>query len=84
MSRERSTKRGVEMAKRDKAARKQERKTLRQDGTEETEGAAGPAPTETELFESLRLLHERFEAGNMPFEEFEEQKQELLARLAGG
>ena len=83
MSKERSTKRGVEMAKREKAARKQERKTLRQDGTEETDGDAGPALTETELFESLRQLHERFEAGDVPFEEFEQTKQELLARLAG-
>ena len=79
MSRERSTKRGVEAAKRDKAARKQERKTLRAEepGAEEA-GGTGDA---TSVIESLRLLHERFEAGQINFDDFEQSKQELLARL---
>lgn len=80
MSRERSTKRGVEAAKRDKAARKLERKTQRSEGGEDVDGVeAGTDPNS--VMESLRLLHERFEAGGMEFEEFEASKQELLARL---
>jgi uncharacterized membrane protein len=79
MSRERSTKRGVEAAKRDKAARKQERKVQRSEGGDEAEAAAGGDAVS--VMESLRLLHERFEAGDMEFEEFEQNKQELLARL---
>ena len=81
MSRERSTKRGVEAAKRDKAARKQERKVQRAEGDPEETEAGGVAGDTSTVFESLRLLHERFEAGNMAFEEFEQSKQELLARL---
>ena len=79
MSRERSTKRGVEAAKRDKAARKQERKVQRAEGGDEVEATEGADAGN--VMESLRLLHERFEAGNMAFEEFEQAKQELLARL---
>lgn len=80
MSRERSTKRGVEAAKRDKAARKQERKTMRSEGGEDGDAVAGGDPVS--VMESLRLLHERFEAGGMEFEDFEAAKQELLARLS--
>jgi hypothetical protein len=79
MSRERSTKRGVEAAKRDKAARKQERKVQRAEGGEDVDVDAASDPGS--VMESLRLLHERFEDGNMAFEEFEQAKQELLARL---
>ena len=79
MSRERSTKRGVEAAKRDKAARKQERKTLRAE--ESGEADAGGAGDASGVIESLRLLHERFEAGQIGFDDFELAKQELLARL---
>ena len=79
MSRERSTKRGVEAAKRDKAVRKAERKTQRAEdvGTDEA-GTGGDSST---VIESLRLLHEHFEAGTIAFEDFEQAKQELLARL---
>lgn len=79
MSRERSTKRGVEAAKRDKAVRKQERKVQRAEDVEP--GAVAAAGDESRVFESLRLLHEQFEAGTIAFEEFEQSKQELLARL---
>ena len=79
MSRERSTKRGVEAAKRDKAQRKQERKVLRAEDTPAGDGAV--AGDTSSVIESLRLLHERFEDGQMDFEAFEQAKQELLARL---
>ena len=81
MSRERSTKRGVEAAKRDKAQRKQERKSQRVGEPGSADG--GAAGDTSGVIESLRLLHERFDAGQIDFDTFEQAKQELLARLGG-
>jgi hypothetical protein len=80
MSKIRSTKRGVEAAKRDKAQRKQERKTQRAEEENGVEGAGG-AGDPTSVIESLRLLHERFDDGQIDFDTFEAAKAELLARL---
>jgi hypothetical protein len=73
---------------RDKKARanaKRERRMARPDEEEPvaTERPADPAG-QAETIESLRVLHERFEDGAVGFEEFEEQKAALLARLTPG
>ncbi|MFN2606921.1 MAG: hypothetical protein ABR511_03340 [Acidimicrobiales bacterium] len=43
-------------------------------------GGGGEAAT-ARLLESLAALHERFDAGGMSLDDFEEQKAELLGRL---
>ncbi len=71
-------------AKKAKAASKRERR-------EERLAAASPpdpAPpeverlTQAEVFERLTRLHERFDDGDIAFEEFEKQKSRLLECLA--
>jgi len=75
-------------AKKAKAAAKRERRLERSaeartaseenDGAEEThEGPISAA----ELLHEIEVTHQRFEAKLMSYEEFEEKKAELLARL---
>jgi hypothetical protein len=77
-------------AKKAKANAKRERRFERgnepTDG-EEPEDAAPPAAsggrmTEAEVIDRLKVLHDKFEDGALGFEDFEEQKAALLARLA--
>ena len=58
--------------------RPDEADTLAEDHVERPSDPAGQAET----IERLRVLHERFEDGAVEFEEFEEQKAALLARLS--
>jgi hypothetical protein len=71
--------------KKAKANAKRERRMSRPDPDEspepETDRPADPA-RQAETIERLRVLHERFEDGAVGFEEFEEQKAALLARLS--
>ncbi|MEN3314258.1 MAG: hypothetical protein V7605_492 [Acidimicrobiaceae bacterium] len=45
----------------------------------------GPAPgaeaATTRLLEAIEALHRRFDAGGMSYDDFEEQKAELMGRL---
>jgi hypothetical protein len=77
-----------ERAKKQKAADKRERRAERAAGT-----AAGPNDEEllstppgeeippAELMRRVEALHERYAAGGMELEDFEEAKAELMARL---
>jgi hypothetical protein len=79
-----------ERAKKAKAAAKRERREERSSGvtTTDEDVLADAAPDDdltplsaAELLRMVALVHERFEAGTIGFEEFEEKKTELLARL---
>jgi hypothetical protein len=77
-------------AKKAKAAAKRERRIERaaeaRNGTDDTEiespseGGEGPISA-AELLHEIEVTHQRFEAKLMTYEEFEEKKAELLARL---
>ena len=77
-----------ERAKKAKAAAKRERRQDRLSGTGPQSGAGAVAlpADETELsasrlLELIESIHKEFEAGTMSYEEFEEKKAELMARL---
>ena len=94
MAKPRSLMRDIDLAKRDKAARKRERRQRAGEESEETEASdAGTAPgpastaapsgaTQAELLEALSVLHARFDAGEIDLDEFEAIKADLLARVA--
>jgi hypothetical protein len=75
-----------ERAKKAKAAGKRERRQERANATQVDEGPESLAPEEVlsagELMARLEALHNRFEDNAIDFESFEEQKRELLERLA--
>ncbi|HLF39977.1 MAG TPA: hypothetical protein VI854_00750 [Acidimicrobiia bacterium] len=73
-------------AKKAKAAAKRERRLERK--AEAAEGAPAPEIEESEgtlsaaeLLAQIEITHQRFEAGEMSHEEFEEKKAELFSRL---
>lgn len=70
-----------EKARREKAATKLERRTALR--TERAEGEPGDGvPVDTNaVLAKVAELHERFEAGTIEFEEFEETKRELMEQL---
>jgi hypothetical protein len=75
-------------AKKAKAAAKRERRLERaaeaRNGTDDTEiessSTEGPISA-AELLHEIEVTHQRYEAKLMTYEEFEEKKAELLARL---
>jgi hypothetical protein len=74
-------------AKRAKANAKRERRQERASDTAESpEPAPPPQPggrlSEAEVIDRLKVLHEKFDDGALGFDDFEEQKAALLARLA--
>jgi len=75
-----------ERAKKAKAAGKRERRQERANATEVDEETESLGPEEVlsagELMARLETLHNRFEDNAIDFESFEEQKRELLERLA--
>jgi hypothetical protein len=76
-----------ERAKRAKAADKRERRQDRAAGGEEGDDQDVIAPIEGELsagelMQRLEALHARYEAKTLDFDTFEEQKLDLLERLA--
>jgi hypothetical protein len=75
-----------ERAKRAKAASKRERRQERSAGADGQEESLDlPIDEELsagELMQRLEILHNRFEANSIDFDSFEEQKRELLERLA--
>lgn len=77
-----------ERQKKAKAAAKRARREERAAGTDEPEADIEPAEDDAltllspaELLRMVQIVHERFEAGTIGLEEFEEKKTELLARL---
>jgi hypothetical protein len=74
-----------ERAKKAKAAAKRERRQERgaEDGSDETlDLVAEEELTPGELLERIEAVHKRYEAKQISFEEFEEQKTDLLTRLS--
>jgi hypothetical protein len=75
-----------ERAKRAKAAgkreRRQERSAEESEPNEAIDIPAGETLSAGELMQRLEVLHNRFEANRIDFDTFEEQKRELLERLA--
>jgi hypothetical protein len=76
-----------ERAKKAKAAAKRERRQERgaeeEDGTDETlDLVAEEQLSPGELLERIEAVHQRYAAKQISFEEFEEQKTDLLTRLS--
>ena len=77
-----------ERAKKAKAAQKQERRAAREaEQAEQAEQAPTEIPAEGEippetLLRLVQELHDNFADGRMSFEEFEEAKTELMARIS--
>jgi hypothetical protein len=74
-----------ERAKKAKAAQKQERRAARE--AEQAEQAPAEIPAEGEippetLLRLVQELHDNFAEGRISFEEFEEAKTELMARIS--
>ena len=77
-------------AKKEKAAAKRER---RRERDSEPDTTSGPVPADTaegpprgeipadQLLGLIESIHQRFEAGTMSYDDFEQQKAELLGRL---
>lgn len=83
MSQARAQKRMREKAREDKARAKRQRKEERAAGAEGlAERDVAPTTPQTEVLAELAHLHERFEAGEVDFDEFEQRKHELLAQIA--
>ena len=77
-------------AKKARAAAKRERRQGRSSEPADEPEHSGPttgradaagADSTAEVLEHLASIHERFEAGSISYEELEERKAELLARL---
>jgi len=83
MSQASFAKRQREKARQDKAAAKAAKRAERQEAEEPTPTEALTASEEEAILAGLAALHRRFDEGDMPFEEFEEAKAELMERLAG-
>jgi hypothetical protein len=83
MARARSAKFEIDKNRKARAAEKRER---RQNKSDEVAPVADQTVTEpvdaTSVMEELEALHARFADGGMEFEDFEEQKAVLLARLS--
>jgi hypothetical protein len=83
----RSTKRDIDRVKKERAALKRERRQQSHgeshDSTVDEPWRASPAApmSEADVLEALNLLHVRFDAGELIFDEFEASKTELFHRL---
>ena len=78
-----SSKRERERSKQAKAAAKRERRQSKgedEDGTEGPEFDENTATTD-ELIERIAAMHEQYDAGEISFEDFDEEKTELMALL---
>lgn len=76
-----------EKAKKEKAEAKREKRMRRaetrdEEDVPEEDGVAGPIRPAAELMDLMEALHRRFDDGNISFDDFEEEKAELLAQLA--
>jgi hypothetical protein len=78
-----SNKRAIDQAKKERAALKRERRR-HFEGERAPEGARGtrvPPIPEREVLDALALLHERFDAGELGFEELEARRADLVNLL---
>lgn len=73
-----SNKRQVEQARKERAARKKQRRLERASAQPE---AVDPIVDQASALDALTRLHESYEAGLIEFDEFESSKQELVAQL---
>jgi hypothetical protein len=78
----RPNKRTLEAARRDRAARKRERKEARADEAAVTSVSSPVERSEAEVIAALDALHRARDAGELGLEEFESTRAELLAALA--
>ena len=78
-----SSKRERERSKQAKAAAKRERRQDRSTETDEPDFSAFDENTATtdELIERIAAMHEQYDAGQITFEAFDEEKTELMALL---
>ncbi len=72
-----------ERAKKAKAAAKRELRQSRGTDAEpaDEERAPEPADSTAELLQQVEDLHRRFDAGVLPYEDFESQKADLMGRI---
>jgi hypothetical protein len=78
----RPNKRTLEAARRDRTARKRERKEARSEDATASSVSSAVERTEAEVIAALDALHQAREAGELGLEEFESTRAELLAALA--
>jgi hypothetical protein len=83
MSRPRTGKRDIDQAKRERAARKRERRALTSDDVAEAPGHPDGA-SEQEVLRALADLQARFESEELTFEGYEARKAALLEQLQSG
>lgn len=83
MNQARFQKQQREKARREKAAAKSARREERRDAAAEAPAAA-PANDQSAVLADLAALHARFEAGQIEFDDFLAEKDELTARLDVG
>ena len=82
MSQARFQKQQREKARRERAAAKWAKRAER--SAADTSAPAGPTRDQATVLAELAALHERFDAGEVEFEEFETAKQRLVADLDVG
>jgi hypothetical protein len=83
MARARSAKFEIDKNRKARAAEKRERRQNKSDEPATAADASESEPVdESSVMAELSALHARFADGGMTFEDFEEQKAGLLARLA--
>jgi hypothetical protein len=75
-------KRERDRAKRERADMKRERRAERAAESEETPDEPVDTSGNDRILEAVAALHERFEAGELTMDDFEEQRAELMSRLA--
>ncbi len=73
-------KRERDRAKRAKALAKREKRVESEKAALEA-GASSDAADPAKILEQVAALHEQFDAGDIKFDEFEEQKAELMGKL---
>jgi hypothetical protein len=82
MARARSAKFEIDKNRKAKAAEKRQRRQNKADEVASAPDATGAEPVDaSSVMEQLSALHTRFADGGMEFDDFEEQKADLLARL---
>jgi hypothetical protein len=74
-------KRQREKDRKEKAAAKAERRAERQANADSGEGSTQPPVDEAALLTELASLHDRFERGDIDFEDFSAAKDEITQRL---
>jgi hypothetical protein len=70
------------LAKRDRRLERSDNPLDDDDENAPATSTDGGAVSEAEVIERLQQLHQRFDDGDIEFEDFEKQKADLLARLS--